>query len=126
MLRTFFLFSILFYHTLHAQQYTVSGKVTNSRMEPLPLVSVQVRELQTGTLTKADGSYELKLEEARWDLVFTMIGYQAQTITLTVNRNYQQNLILEEEARMLSEVVVKGKGKDRAEEIIRQVIERKD
>lgn len=108
-----------------AQQYTLSGKVTNSKMEPIPFVSVQVRELQVGTLTKADGTYELKLEEGRWNLVFTMIGYQPQNITLTVNRSYQQNLILEEEARLLSEVVVKGKGKDRAEEIIRQVIDRK-
>lgn len=109
-----------------AQQFTITGRVTNSKMEPLAFVSVQVRELQTGTLTKADGTYELKLDEGRWNFVFSMIGYQTQNITLTLNRNYQQNLVLEDEIRQLSEVVVKGKGKDRAEEIIRQVIERKD
>lgn len=80
-----------------------------------------------GVVSKEDGKYELKLEEGKYDLIFSSIGYKAQVITLVVKANYVQNIILEEDdGKNLSEVIVKGKIKDRGEEIIRNVIKNKD
>jgi hypothetical protein len=56
-----------------------------------------------------------------------MLGYKTLLINVVVNKDYVQNIILEtDEAKNLSEVVVKGKMKDRSEEIIRNVIKHKD
>ena len=99
----------------------------NRKLEPLAYVSIQVKELQSGTVTTANGTYELELEEGKYDLVVSMIGYKTQTISLVVDKDYLQNIILaDEETKPLSEVVVKGKAKDRAEEIVRNVIRSKE
>ncbi|WP_315814789.1 carboxypeptidase-like regulatory domain-containing protein [Paraflavitalea speifideaquila] len=112
---------------LAAQFYTVRGKVTNNKLEPLGYASIQVKELQKGTLSQADGSYELKLEEGKYDLVISMVGFTSRIITMVVNKNTVQNFILDpSDNNGLTEVTVKAKYKDRAEEFIRQVIRHKD
>jgi hypothetical protein len=95
-------------------------------MEPLAFASVQVQELQRGTTTKEDGTYELRLEEGKYNLVFSMVGYQTRTVTLVVAGDQVLNRIMEEDETSLGEVVVRGKRKDGAEEIIRNVIRQKD
>lgn len=97
-----------------------------TKLEPLALASIQIKGQQTGTLSKEDGSYVLELEEGNYDLIITMVGFKSQIINLTVTKNYVQNIILESEATNLAEVIVKGKVKDRSEEIIRNVIHRKE
>ena len=110
-----------------AQYLKISGKITNSKLEPLALASIQVKGSVKGTISKEDGPYELQLEEGSYDLVFSMVGYKTLLINLLVTKDYVQNIILEtDEAKNLSEVVVRGKMKDRSEEIIRNVIKNKD
>src|SRR5689334_5775451 len=78
------------------QYYKVYGKIVNSKLEPLAFVSVQVKEFQSGTTSKEDGSYELQLEPGKYDLAFTMVGYKSQLITIIVSQSdYKQNIILE-------------------------------
>lgn len=110
-----------------AQAYRVYGKVTNTQLEPLPLVSIEIKGTKLGTLSKQDGTYELLVDDGAYELVFSMVGYAPQTVQIFIRKNLQQNVILEESAATnLSEVVIKGKAKDRAEEIIRQVIRHKE
>jgi hypothetical protein len=110
-----------------AQYYKLSGRVTNNKLEPLALASIKVKNSTQGTVTKEDGTYELKLEEGNYDLIVTMLGFKPQVINLVVNHDYVQNILLEfDEGQQLSEVVVHGKSKDRSEEIIRNVIRHKD
>lgn len=111
---------------LPAQTYKVSGRVMNNRLEPLALVSIQVKGEKLGVLTREDGQFELSLEKGQYDLVFSMIGFKPRLITLAVTADYTQNFILEPDDKDLSEVVVTGKLRDRSEEIIRQVIRHKD
>src|SRR6187549_1204537 len=119
-----FLFGI---YTAQAQYFKISGKVTNDKLEPLALVSIQVKGSVKGTISKEDGTYELHLEEGTYDLAFSMIGYKTLLINAVVTKDYVQNIILEtDEAKSLSEVVVRGKMKDRSEEILRNVIKHKD
>ena len=123
----FLAFLLLDTFSSFAQYYTVSGKITNSKLEPLAFVSIKIKDMQGGTISREDGKYELKLEEGKYDLIFSSIGYKTQIITLVVTKNYVQNIILEiDDSKNLSEVVVKGKIKDRGEEIIRNVIHNKE
>lgn len=110
------------------QSHKVYGKITNTWLEPLAFASVQVKQWKHGTVTKENGTYELELEPGKYDLVVSMVGYRSQVITIVIERaNYMQNIILEpDDSKGLSEVVVKGKVRDRSDEIIRNVIRRKD
>lgn len=104
---------------LSAQFYKVTGKITNNKLEPLAFASIQVKELQTGILSKSDGSYELKLEAGKYDLVVSMVGYKSMVMTIIVNRDINQNFILDPgESGGLSEVVVRARLRDRAEEFM--------
>jgi hypothetical protein len=123
----FLVLFLLLSHFSFAQYFTVSGKITNNKLEPVAFVSVKIKDMPGGVASKEDGKYELKLEEGKYDLIFTSIGYKPQVITLVVKGNYVQNIILEEDdGKNLSEVIVKGKIKDRGEEIIRNVIKNKE
>jgi hypothetical protein len=110
----------------HAQSFRLYGKVTNSKMEPLAFVTIQLKEQGLGTTSKEDGSYALNLEVGQYNLVVSMIGYKTQIINIVVNKDYFLNIVLEEEEKSMDEFVVKVKLKDRAEEIIKNVIRNKD
>jgi hypothetical protein len=109
-----------------AQTRTLFGKITNARLEPLAFVSVEVRETKRGTITKEDGTYQLRLDEGKYDLVISMIGYKPQVLTVIIGKvDVQKNIIMEnDDSKGLAEVVVKGR--DQAEEIIRNVIRHKE
>ena len=101
-------------HT-QAQEYLLTGKVTNAKLEPLPYVSIRIKELQTGTTSDKDGNFTLQLEAGKYDLAITMLGYKTQVITVAITKAYQQNIIMEQEdGKMLGAVQVTGIKKDRA------------
>ena len=83
---------------------------------------------QHGTITREDGTYELLLDEGSHDIVISMIGYKSRVLTIIIDKpDYVQNIILEpDDSGNLGEVVVKGKIRDRSEEIIRNVIRNKE
>lgn len=109
-----------------AQSFAVYGKVTNTKMEPLAFVSIQLKEQGIGTTSKEDGSYGLNLEVGQYNLIVSMIGYKTQIINLVVNKDYPLDIVLEEEQKSMEDVVIRVKIKDRAEEIIKNVIRNKD
>ncbi len=109
-----------------AQSHKVFGKIINTRLEPLAFVSVEVKQIKIGTITHEDGMYQLELDEGKYDLVISIIGYQPQVVAVIMGKyDVEKNIILENEnSKGLAEVVIKGK--DRADEIIRNVIRNKD
>lgn len=109
-----------------AQSIKVYGKVTNSRLEPLAFASIEVREIKAGTITNEEGNYDLKMDPGKFDLIITMIGYKPQIITVIIDKSdVVKNIIMEDEdSKGLEEVVIKGR--DQAEQIIRNVIRHKD
>ena len=129
MRRNLLIFSLLLLGiSSQAQSIKVYGKITNAKMEPLAFANVQIKEYKHGSVTKEDGSYELELDEGKYDLVVSMVGYKVQVITIIVRKaDYHQDVIMETgDATNLLEVTVKGKFKDRAEEYILHVIKGKD
>jgi hypothetical protein len=110
----------------HAQTFTLTGRITNAAREPIAFVSVQAKEMHSGTTTKEDGTYTLRLEEGKYDIIYTIVGYKKQILTLVVTKDYIQDVILEEDKALLENVTIKSKYKDGATELIRNVIRRKD
>lgn len=128
--RCFFLlfFSIALAFSAQAQVVKVRGKITNNKLEPLPNASIHLKSSSVGTLSREDGSYELFISKGTYEIVVSMVGYKTTLLPVTVNDELLQNIVLEddEEKSTLSEVVIKIKLKDRAEEIMRKLIEHKD
>jgi len=128
-MRSMLLFiSLGFSSTVFCQSYKLYGKVVNGKQDPLPFASVQVKEFKSGVVTKEDGSFSIELDEGKYDLVITLVGYKPQVITVIMRKaNQQQDIIMEAaDAGNLSEVVVKAKSRDRAEEYIRNIIRNKE
>lgn len=133
LLMKFFLLPVLLsFFLLHTydgngQRFKVSGVVMDHKKEPLGLASVEIKELKTGVITHEDGSYEFSLERGQYTIITSMIGFKTKLTTVQVNNeDITENIMMEEEAAELGEVVIKAKLKDRAEEIIRNVIRNKE
>ncbi|MBS1759067.1 MAG: carboxypeptidase-like regulatory domain-containing protein [Bacteroidetes bacterium] len=120
----FFTFFILLSSIANAQLYKLSGTVLDDKKEHLALASVEIKELQRGLLSKDDGSFEFYLERGKYTLVVSMTGYKPLVRTVYINNNdVTETVIMEEnEAATLGEVIVKAKSRDRAEELIRNVV----
>lgn len=120
----FFTFFILLSSIANAQLYKLSGTVLDDKKEHLAFASVEIKELQRGLLSKDDGSFEFYLERGKYTLVVSMTGYKPLVRTVYINNNdVTETVIMEEnEAATLGEVIVKAKSRDRAEELIRNVV----
>lgn len=90
------------------QQRTVTGRVTDSRNEPLPGVTVILKGTSQGTVTNADGNYSLQNVPAEGTLVFSFVGMRTDEVYVGDQTNI--NITLEEDAIGLEEVVAVGYG----------------
>ncbi|KXX67737.1 SusC/RagA family TonB-linked outer membrane protein [Flammeovirga sp. SJP92] len=87
-----------------AQERTVSGVIKDPTGETLPGVAVIVKGTTEGTVTGIDGSYRLIATGENPILVFKLVGYKSQEVT--VGSQSQISLSLEEDVEQLEEVVV--------------------
>ena len=85
----------------------VTGTVTSAvDGEPLIGASVQVQGAQTGTVTDLDGNFTINADEGQ-TLVISYIGFVTKNVRVTGSH---LNIVLEEEANSLEDVVVIGYG----------------
>jgi len=106
----FFLFPLCAF----AQTITVKGVVKDANGETLIGVSVMEVGTSTGTITDVSGNYEIKTR-ANSSLSFSYLGYQKQVIS--VSGKTRIDIILKDQDKSLSEVVVVGYGTQRKEAV---------
>jgi len=92
---------------LVVDQIRVKGAVTDVSGEPLPGVSVLIKGTSTGTVTDADGRFELDVEDNDV-LVISFVGYK--NVEQSIGGQTLFNIILEEDVTSLNEVVVTAMG----------------
>lgn len=85
----------------------ISGQVKNAQGEPLVGVTVKVKGSNTGTITKANGMFQLQVPDSAV-LVFSYLGYEDKEVA--VNGQTTLNVTLKGSASSLNEVVVVGYG----------------
>ncbi|MGB5821979.1 MAG: TonB-dependent receptor [Saonia sp.] len=106
LLKSFMLIGVfLCFGLVKAQE--VSGTVSDAS-GPLPGASVVVKGTTNGTQTDFDGNYTLSDVGSDATLVFSYIGFSTQEIA--VNGQTTINVVLQEDASELDEVVVVGYG----------------
>ncbi len=109
----FTLLLTLSFSTLHAQQLTVKGTVTDSKNEPLIGVSVVVQGTQNGASTNIDGQFVLSDVPGNANLEVSYVGMKKQIIP--INNRQVIDIILYEDTELLDEVVVTALGIKRSE-----------
>ncbi len=91
-----------------AQERKVKGTITDNSGLPLPGVNVIVKNTSNGTQSDFDGNYELQVNVGQ-TLVYTYVGFVAIEKKIS-NSTYELNIIMEEDAAVLEEVVVTAYG----------------
>ncbi|MBD8487799.1 SusC/RagA family TonB-linked outer membrane protein [Echinicola sp. CAU 1574] len=84
----------------------ITGKVIDSTGEPLLGVSILVKGTTTGTVTDLDGSFSLTGIDENAVLQLSFIGFKSKEVS--VSGMNQLEVVLEEDAQGLEEVVVTG------------------
>lgn len=86
---------------------TVSGTVTDANGEPLIGVSVRSRDGKGGTITNIDGHFSMQANDGE-TIEVSYVGYATQT--LKVNTTSPMTIVMEEDKKLLNEVVVTALG----------------
>jgi TonB-dependent starch-binding outer membrane protein SusC len=94
-----------------AQSVSVSGVVYDENNATMPAVNVVEKGTTNGTISDADGNYQIRVSDENATLVFSFIGY-SNTEQALKGRTVI-NLTMEVDASDLEEVVVVGYGTQR-------------
>ncbi len=103
-----FLLGLALCVNLSAQTKTISGRVVDKASEPV--IGASVIELGTagnGTITDIDGNFSLKINAGN-NVQVSYIGYKSMIVDVKTGNFF--NVVLEEDAQKLDEVVVTGYG----------------
>ncbi len=100
---------IFFSSIIYAQQYTIDGRVENKvTHQLLSYANIRVLNSTNGTAANKEGDYELKLNAGKYLLVVSYIGYNSDTLSISVIQNLTGvNFYLSPSDIQLPEVVVK-------------------
>ncbi|MCF2446359.1 TonB-dependent receptor [Dyadobacter sp. CY345] len=111
------LLTAIFCGTANAQDKTITGGVTSSADgNAIPGVSVTLKGSTTGTVTDSDGKYSINVKAESVTLVFSSIGFIKQEI-IVPNAQSVVNLLLVDDVKALTEVVVTGYASQRKQDI---------
>jgi TonB-linked SusC/RagA family outer membrane protein len=91
-----------------AQSKTITGKITGEKNQPLEGASIRLKIANAGTTSNADGTYSFSVPKGTDALVFSMVGYAEQEVSLGERTTI--DVTLQQDAAGLNEVVVVGYG----------------
>jgi TonB-linked SusC/RagA family outer membrane protein len=98
---------LLFVQVSFAQTRTVTGTVTSTDGDPLPGASVVVKGTTNGVQSDFDGNYSITLDSGQ-TLVISYLGYMTKEVR--IGGRSVVDVILEEDAQALEEVIVTAYG----------------
>lgn len=99
---------LLWGQSVFAQQ-TISGNVKdNSTSQPLPKVTVSVEGTSVATTTDNNGDFSIQVPAGKKFLMFTNVGYEAQTVAIGARTEF--NILLKQSIESLDQVIIVGYG----------------
>ncbi|MDR0682583.1 MAG: DUF5686 and carboxypeptidase regulatory-like domain-containing protein [Dysgonamonadaceae bacterium] len=111
-----------FVFSLSVYSQTLRGRITDVRGEPLPAVSIYIKENKQGLIANHSGEFQTKLAPGTYHLEVHCIGFESEKREIRMdNQDVELTIVLKEKDFQLKEVEVRWK-EDPAYEIIRQAI----
>jgi len=108
-----------------AQQFTLSGKITDESGRAVPFASVYIQHTTSGTSANNEGEYTFNLKPGKYTVVYKAVGYRQEVFELDLQRNEAKNITLKPEIYELQTVSISAAGEDPAYAIIRQAIKKR-
>ncbi len=103
-------FTLGFFSVVHSQ-VRLTGKVSNTKNEPIAGASITIGGQSGGTTTDVEGRYSISLTKGtKYEIEITAIGYQTKKVNeieVKEGEINELNITLETEAKSLEGVVVK-------------------
>jgi len=96
-------------------QHTVSGTITDKDGAPLPGTNILEKGTTNGTQTDFDGNFSLSVADENAVLVISYIGFGTKEVAVASQTTI--NVVLEEDAAGLDEVVIIGYGQVRKKDL---------
>ena len=87
-------------------QTKVSGVIKDATGYPVAFANVIFKDSQEGTITDENGRFYLESDKTYKTVVFSFIGFTTREVELTARTNYNMDVVIEESADALDEVVV--------------------
>ena len=106
------LIMLCLFSVAYAQSISVSGTVVDEIGEPIPGANVLQKGTTNGVLTDIDGNFSLKAPNGA-TLVVSYIGYETKEVKAAA----KVNVVLQEDKKMLEDVVVIGYGTARRQDL---------
>ena len=109
--------------SLHVDAQVLKGVVVDSEHVGLPGVSVSIKGSGTGTITDSKGNYVLSGLQKGVTIEFSYIGMITQTFVYKGQKTHK--VTMEEDAQILTEVVVVGYGQQKKESVVGSITQAK-
>ncbi|KAA5547823.1 TonB-dependent receptor [Adhaeribacter rhizoryzae] len=94
-------------------QFKITGSVSDSQTKkPIVAANILVKNTNKGAITDDNGGFILSLPAGNYQLIFSSVGYQPQTRSLTVNNDTHLPIALVQNNEQIEEVLIKGKAPD--------------
>jgi len=92
-----------------ADHYTISGHIRDKNSgELLPGATIFVRKLETGSVSNSYGFYSLTLPKGNYHFIYSFVGYQSQTVVISLRQDTLVNRELSAVSSPLQEVEIKS------------------
>src|SRR6218665_580858 len=98
-------------HDIQAQTRTVKGRVTDEKGEGVPGASVKIKGTSGGTVTDADGNYEIVVPEGKDVLEISQMTYETKDVKVSAEGNVE-SVVLAESSKDVGEVEIFGRKVD--------------
>ncbi len=109
LLAIFFLLPELTIFAQKKNHFTISGYVRDKNSgELLPGATLYVKELKTGTVSNSYGFYSLTIPGGNYHLTYSFVGYQSQTVSISLFQDMLINRELSAVSSRLREVEIKS------------------
>ncbi len=101
-------FSLLSCIYVYGQEAKLTGKIVDKNEQPVPFVSITIAELNKGTATDMNGTYEVPLNTTgNYTIDFSAIGFKKLSKKITIAQgNNTLNVSLQENLEGLDQVVI--------------------
>ena len=102
----------------------INGTITDNSGVPVPGAAVMVPGGSKGVVTDIEGRYSIEVDESVHQLVVSLLGYEDRTVTL--GKASRIDIVLEEAATVLDDVVVTALGIRREEKALSYNVQKVD